>query len=314
MTRDVVVIGASMGGVEALRKVVASLPVDFPAALAVVLHLHPNTPSVLPEILSRSGPLRAAHAVDGEKIERGRIYVAPPDRHLLLREGRARITFGPPENGSRPAVDPLFRSAAEDYLGRVVGVVLSGMLDCGSLGLLNIHRRGGLAIVQDPGDALAPDMPKNALELVPEALRVRIDDLGKTLVEACTTPFHQAPAQALEPPGAEKPSVFTCPECGGTLFEHGIARQIRLQCRVGHAFSDAALDVDQAGALEAALWTSLRLLDERSDMAYRLAAKERRAGRNEAAQRFDRRAAEYKAKAERVREALVPVIGTERTS
>ena len=163
---DIIVIGASSGGIEALTEVAARLPEDIPAALFVVVHVAPRSVSVLPEILNRTGPLTAAHARDNEKIKSGRIYVAPPDFHMLVTNGAIRLVRGPKENNTRPAIDPTFRTAARNYGARVVGVILSGALDDGASGLRAIKERGGLAVVQDPLDALFPDMPQNALAAV----------------------------------------------------------------------------------------------------------------------------------------------------
>src|SRR6185312_5574063 len=162
--RDIIVIGCSVGGVEALQKVVGGLPAGFPGSLFVVLHIAPETYSVLPNILSRAGKLPARHAVDGELIRQGSIYVAPPDHHLVLEDGRMRLTRGPKENRHRPAIDPLFRSAARWYGPRVIGVVLTGALDDGTAGLMCIKNNGGLAIVQDPEEAFCSSMPRSAVE------------------------------------------------------------------------------------------------------------------------------------------------------
>src|SRR5215212_968855 len=179
--RDIIVVGASAGGVEALTRLVKALPADLPASLFVVLHLPPDAHSALPTILNRRGQLWAVHPRDGETIEPGRIYVAPPDRHLVLHQGVARVVRGPRENGHRPAVDPLFRSAAAAYGPRVIGIVLSGTLDDGTAGLLAIKARGGVAVVQDPADALSPGMPENALENVPVDYQLAVDKMGLLL-------------------------------------------------------------------------------------------------------------------------------------
>jgi two-component system chemotaxis response regulator CheB len=161
---DIIVIGASVGGVETLTQLVAHLPEDLPAAVFVVLHISPDAPSVLGRILSRSGPLPARAAQDDEPIQHGRIYVAPPDHHMLVKQGYVSVVRGPKENRPRPAIDPLFRSAAAAYRSRVIGVVLTGLLDDGTAGMLAVKRCGGTAIVQDPEEALYPDMPRSVLE------------------------------------------------------------------------------------------------------------------------------------------------------
>jgi two-component system chemotaxis response regulator CheB len=180
---DIIVVGASAGGVEALSRLVHDLPADLPAALFVVLHVPAHGTSLLPYILARNGPLPARHPDDGEPIVHGRIYVAPPDMHLLIRREQVRLARGPRENGHRPAVDPLFRTAARSYGPQVVGVVLSGTLDDGSAGLVAIRQRGGVAIVQDPDDALYPGMPRSALEAVRADHCLPVGQIGATLAE-----------------------------------------------------------------------------------------------------------------------------------
>jgi two-component system chemotaxis response regulator CheB len=185
---DIIVIGASAGGVEALREITRGLPANLPATLFVVLHVPPQNPSHLPAILSRSGPLPAAHAGDGAEFVPGRIYVAPPDTHLLVESGRTHLSHGPTENRHRPAIDPLFRSAARAYGSRVVGVVLTGSLDDGTAGLYQIRRHGGVAVVQDPDDALFPSMPANALEYVGADYRCQVTEIAPLLERLARTP------------------------------------------------------------------------------------------------------------------------------
>ena len=187
--RDIIVIGASAGGVEALSQLARHLPADLPAAVFVVLHVPPYSPGLLPRILSRSRTLPASHPADGEAIRNGRITIAPPDHHLLLEGGRIRLTRGPRENGHRPAVDPLFRTAACSFGPRVVGVVLSGTLDDGTAGLAAIKQRDGVAVVQDPDEALYTGMPRSAMESVAVDYCLPINGIAELLVRLAREPF-----------------------------------------------------------------------------------------------------------------------------
>ena len=185
---DIIVVGASAGGVEALISIVGGVPSDLPAALFVVLHMRPGTPSGLPDLLSRSGKLRASPAEHLQPIQHGHIYVAPPDRHLVIVSGSVHVTAGPRENGHRPAIDPLFRTAARSYGRRVVGVVLSGVLDDGTAGLAAVKQHGGLAIVQDPDDALFPSMPRSAMDHVAVDHVLPAKEIGALLAELVGQP------------------------------------------------------------------------------------------------------------------------------
>jgi two-component system chemotaxis response regulator CheB len=304
MHRDIIVMGASAGGVEALSEVVSGLPRDLNAAVFICLHLPPTAVSVLPTVLQRHTALDVASAADGEPIKPGRIYVAPPDHHLLLRRGTVRLSRGPKENGHRPAVDTLFRSAASAYGRRVIGVVLSGTLDDGARGLHVIRLRGGAAVVQDPDDAVFPGMPASALEAVPNAIRATTGDMGALLGRLSESPIQVEGREPMaDEQGADEvetsdgwlrereatPSVFTCPECHGTLFltEGGGVESFR--CRVGHGFSAESLLADQSGSLEAALWTALRALEERNDLMRRMTERARQQGQLNAAERFEER-------------------------
>src|SRR4051812_29638686 len=224
--RDIVVMGASAGGVETLAELVGGLPAEFPAAIFVVLHLLPTGHSVLPEILDRAGPLPAGPAQNGEEIDRGHIYVAPPDRHLLLLPGTVRLTSGPRENGHRPALDPLFRSAARAYRERVIAVVLSGSLDDGTAGLRLVKRMGGATVAQDPDDAIYPSMPLSALaneaadHMAPLAeIPALLCDLMDTPIEMVAGPLPDVedldsaePDRSDDDPTAGDLTGLTCPE------------------------------------------------------------------------------------------------------
>src|SRR5215212_9137289 len=254
--RYIVTIGASSGGVETLIKLVGKLPADLPAALFVVVHFPPAAPSVLPKILDRSGPLPAVGCEDGELIKPGRIYVARPDLHLLLEDGRVCMTRGPKENRYRPAVDTLFRTAALAYGPRVVGVVLSGALNDWTAGLQAVKQRGGVAVVQDSGDALFSGMPDSALEYVGADHCLPMEKIAPLLVRLSGEPAKEQGAYpvpddmelesriaGLDPTAIdndERPgelSQFTCPECSGPLYEIQSGDLVRFRCKVGHAFT-----------------------------------------------------------------------------
>ena len=318
----IVVVGASAGGVEALADLAASLPGDLPAAVFVVLHLPATGTSALPEILRRHGPLPAAHVKDGEPIQPGQIYVAPPDHHVLLRTGHVHLSRGPRENGHRPAIDPLFRSAAREYATRVIGVVLSGALDDGTAGLLAIKSRGGIAVVQDPADALYPGMPGNALEHVQVDHVAAAPSMGKLLARLIAhldePPGAPAPSdtqveiemeglslEAFEGDHPGRPSGFSCPDCDGVLWQIKDGGLERYRCRVGHAWSPEGLLIQQSEALEAALWVALRSLEERAALARRLAEPARRRGHSITATRFEEQAAEGQQAARLVRDLLL---------
>jgi two-component system chemotaxis response regulator CheB len=312
--RDIVVIGASAGGVEALDTLMTGLPLEFPAAVFVVLHMLPTGHSVLPEILARAGPLPAAAAQDGEDIERGRVYVAPPDRHLLVMKDGVKLTHGPRENGHRPSVDPLFRSAARAFRERVIAVVLSGSLDDGTAGLRMVKRRGGTTVVQDPEDALYPGMPASAVANDGADYMLPVAQMATLLCDLVDAPVE---VHALGNPGPEEEDVdqadrsdddptagdltsLTCPECGGTLWETIEGGFLRFKCHVGHAYSPESLETAQSEGLEMALWSALRALEERGDLFRRLA---RRAG-VASRPRFEQRAEDVKQHAEVIRENI----------
>lgn len=262
--RHIIVIGASAGGVESLTKLVRDLPSDIPAAVFVTIHFPPTGTSALARILKRVGLLTPVQATDHIQIEEGHIYVAPPDHHLLVFRDHMRLYRGPRENGNRPAIDPMFRSAALAYGARVIGVVLSGNLDDGTSGLLAIKRRGGIAVVQDPEDAMFSSMPQSAVDHVDVDYVVKLDRLPALLEELAKRPpiaGEIVPSDdarketenseldlariedAEEHPGVLAP--FGCPDCGGTLWELREGNLVRFRCRVGHAWTSEALLASQ---------------------------------------------------------------------
>jgi len=290
-TRDIVTIGASAGGVETLRRLVGALPETYPGTIFVVVHLGAEVRSELAAILSRAGPLPAVPAEDGMPIKAGRIYVARPDCHLLVEQGRVVVIRGPLENRHRPAIDPLFRSAAWAYGPRVVGVVLSGSLDDGTAGLWAIKSCGGTTIVQEPSEALHPDMPNNALMHNRVDYRLLVHEIAPLLVALAG---EEAPVvQPTDRPrnlhaevefaslnrGLDDAmklgnlSPFTCPSCRGALWEIEEGGHLRYRCHTGHAFSQESLLLEQGSAVEESLYVALRAVEEKAGTLRRLAEK-----------------------------------------
>lgn len=321
--RDLIVVGASAGGVEALRELVHGLPEDLPAAMLVVTHMAPGGSGALARVLQRRCALSVAAAEDMEPVRYGRVYVARPDCHLLLRDGEVRLGRGPRENGYRPAVDPLFRSAARWYDSRAIAVVLSGTLDDGAAGALAVSRRGGAVAVQDPSDAMYDGMPKAALRAVSSAVVAPIADMSATLTRLVT---EAAPAlspdgqdsddTAMEtemadvagaamhiprPPG--EPSTVSCPDCHGVLNKID-EPALRYRCQVGHAWSPESLEAAKDLEVEDAIWIAVRNLEERTSLYHDLARRARDAGRAVSAARYDDRYKEAQRAAEVIRDLL----------
>jgi two-component system, chemotaxis family, protein-glutamate methylesterase/glutaminase len=318
-----VVVGASAGGVEALTTLARGFPGDLDAAICVVLHLAPAAESRLAKIISRAGPLPAMQARGGEPLTRGRIYVAPPDRHLMVRGQHVRVERGPHENGARPSIDVLFRSASLAYGPRTIAVVLSGSRDDGVAGARAVGARGGCVVVQSPEDALFPSMPAETVSrdhpdrvLPLAALAPAVTAAVQRLSEespmsengrdemSIETEYATLDADALErngPPG--EPSAFGCPACGRVLWEVHDADP-RFRCRVGHAYTAAGAIDAQGESVEAALWTALRALQERAQLSERLAARVGSAGADRSRARFEADAHEAREQAEVIRSVL----------
>lgn len=323
MKRDVVVVGASAGGVQALQSLVAGLPADFPAAVLVVLHTSAQARSTLPAILDRAGPLPAAAAQEGSQIRHGHVLVAPPDHHVIVYEGHVTLSRGPRENGHRPAVDVLFRSAARVYGPRVIAVVLSGTLDDGTAGMVAVHRRGGLGVVQDPEDADYSGMPLSAMAADSPAHVVPVGKMGALLdrlvredVEEPEDPpvdelmtrevgVAHAHEHLLHEDGLGPPSAFACPDCHGVLFEIREGALGRFRCRVGHAWSAESLAARQAVAVEGALWMALRSLEEKAALSDRMAKGARDRGHRVSGASFAAQAEEARVHAMVIRDVIL---------
>jgi two-component system chemotaxis response regulator CheB len=283
--RDIIVVGASIGGLDALCTLLREVPRNLPASIFVVMHV--GEASALGSILDRCGAMPVVEAREGEKIERGRAYVAPSDRHLLLNNGQISLSRGPRENRHRPAIDPLFRSAARTYRERVIGVILTGALDDGSAGLFAVKSRGGIAIVQDPLEALDAGMPRSALRNVDVDHCVPLAEMPALLVKLTHARIRLSQkdgkekgkkrnmSQAKKPGFRDDAVSFVCPECNGPLYETREGKLVKFSCQIGHSFSPESLTAAHADALERALWIAVRTLNERIAIHEALAQQQR---------------------------------------
>jgi two-component system, chemotaxis family, protein-glutamate methylesterase/glutaminase len=321
-TRDIIAIGGSTGALDPLKCIFANLPADLQAAVFVVMHIASDGGDMLADILDAAGPMAVKMAAEGDIIENGRAYVAPAGRHLLVDKGTIRLGQGPRENMVRPAVDPLFRSAALSYGPRVIGVVLSGMLDDGAAGLAAVKRCGGLTVVQDPADAQTNEMPLKALDACAVDYRATAGKLAQALVQLTNEPAPPplpVPGDiALEVQIAAGPLSTTemiaqiavpvpvsCPACSGVLSEIAEPSRLRFRCQIGHAYTADALDKEQEAAIAEAVGVALRVLEERHTLLGKMAADAKRRGHNRSAQQFEERAADYRRQADTIRKAAI---------
>lgn len=281
--RDIIVVGASAGGITALKQLVAALPKDFRGSIFIVLHIPAYTQSALPKILSKAGPIEAVHAQDGEAIESGKIYVARSDHHLLLDEHKVLVKNGPKENRFRPSIDALFRSAAYVHKQRVTGIILSGMLNDGASGLWTIQQLGGRTMVQDPEDAEQPQLPLNVMEYVKPDHTAKASEMAAILMEI----MKDAPEEKFKLSKAEldrlemeviiatrdnafemgiidlgELTAYTCPECNGALVRLVEGNLLRYRCHTGHAYTASSLLAEVTESIETKLWQSMRGMEE----------------------------------------------------
>jgi two-component system, chemotaxis family, protein-glutamate methylesterase/glutaminase len=320
--RDIIVIGGSSGATAPLKAILGRLPPNLPAAVFVVLHIPSRSIGLLSTVASAAGLLPARQAEDGMAIEPGHVYIAAPDRHLILTEGKMRLGRGPRENLVRPAIDPLFRSAAMHYGPRVIGVVLSGLLSDGAAGLHAIKCCGGTALVQDPDDAIADEMPLRALEATVPDLSVPGARLGDVLSELAW----QAPGPAVPVPPDLRievdiamgeridsevltkiadPAALTCPGCGGVLSAVKDGKPLRFRCQVGHAYAADTLAKEQEGRVDEAMRVALRIIEERAELVTRMAEEGRSSGRRAVSEMYEDRAREYRQYADTLRQAVL---------
>jgi two-component system chemotaxis response regulator CheB len=319
--RDILAIGTSAGGFEALRFLAGEFSHDFPASVVVVIHLSSQFRSALDAILTQAGPLPASFAVDGEKLERSHVYIAPAERHLIVERGHVRLGSGPRENNARPALDPLFRSAALCCGPRTVGAVLTGTLGDGAAGLSALKQSGGVTVVQDPSDAAFAEMPTTAL------IRSRPDHVvGLAGMPALFEKLVREPAGEAMPhaTGLEyevnvardgrgsisemdrigRRSVLACPDCHGVMWEIDEGELVRYRCHVGHAYSAEIMSLALDENLKRAFGSALRALDERVALARKLEAQATTSGRTAIAMSWAEKAVEFEAEAQVIRDSI----------
>jgi two-component system chemotaxis response regulator CheB len=316
--RDIIVIGASAGGVYALKELTASLPGDLAASIFVVLHVSPHSPNLLPDILSHAGPIKAIHPQDGQLFQPGHIYVAPPDHHMLIEYDQIIVKKGPKENRFRPSIDALFRSAAYTYGPRVIGVVLTGMLNDGASGMWSVKRLGGIGIVQEPEDAMYSSMPDSVLEYVDADHVVPVKQIGtilekliaETVIEKPELDPEEDRLMGVEINIAAQDSAFeqgiielgeltplTCPECTGALISIKEGKLIRYRCHTGHAFTASTLLAETTKTVEDSFWKAARSLEEAVILLEQSGKQFAEGGNSEAAEQFFEKAQQARERA-----------------
>jgi len=332
---DIIVIGTSAGGLKALSAVLSELPADIGAAIFVVQHLAADHKSDLPRLLEDICDLPVTHPIDGATFETGHVYVAPPDHHLLVNADTVRVLRGPQENRFRPSIDALFRSAARSHGSRVIGVVLTGYLDDGTVGLQAIKKRGGIAVVQDPAEAAYPSMPRSALRYVKVDHSVPIAKVGPLLTRLVAK---QPPAQkrypltpeieieskiaeqlmdtkefleSVEEIGALTP--YTCPDCHGAIWQLGEDEPLKLRCHVGHSFTGEVFTTAQSQSVENALWAAVRVMEEKVTFSRQLAARKRKQKLHKAAKSYEKQASALDDEVTTVRDLIVCGVGAQRS-
>lgn len=328
MGHDLIVIGGSAGSIEPLKTILRNLPLDLPAAVLIVVHIPSNSTGIFNTVTAAAGPLPVKNADDGEELVHGQVYLAPPNRHMLVLNDRLRLGHGPRENLVRPSIDPLMRSVALSYGGRAIGVILSGLMNDGASGLATLKRAGGIALVQAPVDAAAKEMPLAALETTSVDRTGSADDLASAILHYVHEPA--GPTQKLSADirmeveiaagrlvGSSEirqiadPVPLTCPDCGGVLSQVKGDGPLRFRCQVGHAYNARSLQDTQESDVDEAVRVALRIIEERAELVSRMARDARSAGRSTMAEMHDERASEYRGYADVLRTAIMKSIEDE---
>ncbi|MGH2901206.1 MAG: chemotaxis protein CheB, partial [Solirubrobacteraceae bacterium] len=325
MKRDIVVIGCSAGGVEALPRVLQQLPEDLQAALFIVQHMAPTSDRYLVNILTRACRLPVAWAEQGARIQRGCVIVAPPDLHLMFTDDHISLTRGARENHARPSIDKLFRSAAAVHGSRAIGVLLTGMLDDGVAGLRAIRDAGGLVIIQDPAGAAFPELPMRALIALAPDRTLLLDEIGTSItklvgepVDTGTVPQNLALEAAIDHAGVSSPdqmtalgpqTSMTCPECHGPMWQIGDDQMRRYRCYLGHSAPARELLAARSAEVEAALWSAIRALNDRATTFETLAKDAVRTGNGHSAAVYETRGRQAREQAELARQFMLDVSG-----
>lgn len=324
---DIIVIGASAGGLKALSAVLRELPASLGATIFIVQHIAPDRDSYLPRLLSDVCDLPVRSPLDNEVFARDQIYVAAPNHHLLVNEDHVRVLRGPQENRYRPSIDALFRSAARAHGSRVIGMVLTGYLDDGTVGLQTIKKRGGITIVQDPAEAEYPSMPLSALRYVQVDYSAPIAEAGALLARLVTEPaaaetdFPTTAAIEIESNIAEQKmntreflenveeigqrTTYTCPDCSGAIWQIGDEDPVKLRCHVGHSFTGEIFSAEQSANVESALWTAVRVMEEKVTFSRQMAARKRERNLPEEAAAHDQEAEILDKEVLRIRDLIV---------
>jgi two-component system chemotaxis response regulator CheB len=323
--RDIVVIGSSAGGITALKGFMSMLPPDFRASIFIVQHLSPNSPSFLPDILTHAGPLKAVHPQDGETIQPGQIYVALPDHHLLVEHDRMIVKKGPKENRFRPSIDALFRSAAYTYGPRVIGIVLTGMLNDGTSGMWSVKRLGGLTIIQKPEEALYPSMPDSVLEFVDVDHSASMAEMAELLHRLTQEDVPDKPTLSVREQTRMKTEIniaaeenafdmgiidlgeltpLTCPECHGSLVSIKEGKLVRYRCHTGHAYTAGSLLAEVTKTVEEALWQGARGFEETILLLDQSAKQFAESGNAKAAEEFAEKSRESREKSRKLHEFI----------